>query len=163
MRAFHINRRINMSLRYILAIALPVVALLSTPFTSNAASPVATNTGILKSPMRINPSQVKKLAVRQYEPGIVGKARQFDDMWRSMWSPTGACGIWAKKSVDCMNHAFSIQEQRSAGCTATDSQGSCNEKLLRSCMGPSTVNCDTANRALERQADVVRRALHNPN
>ncbi len=162
MCAFHINRRINMSMRYF-TMALPVIVFLSTSFTSIAANPVETNKGVLKSSIRINPSQVKKLAVRQYEPGIVGKARQFDDMWRSMWSPTGACGIWAKKSVDCMNHAFSIQEQRSAGCTAADSQGSCNEKLLRSCMGPSTANCDAAGRALERQADVVRRALHNPN
>lgn len=152
-----------MSLRYIMAIALPVIALLSTPSTSNAANPVAKDTGILKSPMRINPAQVKKLAVKQYEPGIVGKARQFDDMWRSVWSPTGACGIWAKKSFECETHAFSIAEQRSAGCTATDSQGSCNEKLLRSCMGPSTANCAAADRALERQADAVRRALHHPN
>ena len=75
-----------MSLRYFMAIALPVIALLSTPSTSIAASPVETKTGILKSSIRINPSQAKTLAVKQYEPGIVGKAKQFDDMWRSMWS-----------------------------------------------------------------------------
>jgi hypothetical protein len=88
----------------------------------------------LKSPMKLDQDSLRVKKIEQM-PQRDELDRTYDDFRRKYDATLAAIGRFEKRSAECMARTYSVEDQRSAGCTLSDSVYQCNQKLFNRCAG----------------------------
>jgi hypothetical protein len=88
----------------------------------------------LKSPMKLDKDslRIKKIETM---PSRDELDRTYDDFRRKYDATLAAISRFEKRSAECLAREYSVQDQRNAGCTSSDSVGQCNQRLFNRCAG----------------------------
>ena len=88
----------------------------------------------LKSPMKLDQDSLRVKKIERM-PQRDELDRTYDDFRRKYDATLAAIGRFEKRSAECLARTYSVEDQRSAGCSQSDSVYQCNQKLFNRCAG----------------------------
>jgi hypothetical protein len=96
----------------------------------------------LKSPMKLDKDslRIKKLESMPQRDEL---DRTYDDFRRKYDATLAAISRFEKRSAECLARTYSVEDQRNAGCTGSDSVTRCNQRLFDRCAGDAQRAQDT--------------------
>jgi len=96
----------------------------------------------LKGPITLDRQSlgIKKISVPPKRDEL---DRAYDDFRHKYDATLVAIGRFEKRTAECLARTYSVEDQRNAGCTGSDSVARCNQRLFDRCAGDAQRAQDT--------------------